>query len=449
MAEPRASQTSSGERAATRAGEKFDVIVVGAGPAGLSVAYLLAKAGLKIAVIERGDFPGSKNVMGGVLYRQPTEEIFPDFWRTAPLERHVVETQTWVLTEKAAFKAALRHEAFNEEPYNSFTVLRARFDKWMAQQVRAAGVLIITETVVESPLMDGDRVIGVHTGRPDGDLYADVVVAADGVNSLLAQQLGLRKELPPNEAALAVKEVIALPREVIQDRFGLSGNQGATIELYADASWGMVGTAWIYTNRDSLSIGVGALISQLVERQMRPNDLIEHFKEHPMIAPLLEGGEIREFLGHLIPEGGLHGMPKLYTHGLVVVGDAAGMINSMHREGSNLAMLSGKLAAQAILRAKEWNDYSADSLAYYDQLVRDSVIHKDLFKYRKMARFFETHPEFFTFYPDLLNEACREMLTVDGLSKRSKQRKIFWGALRRRMPWRMAWDMFKAWRAIA
>jgi len=275
------------------------------------------------------------------------------------------------------------------------------------------------------------------------------VVAADGVNSLLAQQIGLRKEVPPSEAALTVKEVIAFPREVIDDRFGLTGDQGATIELYADASWGMVGTGFIYTNRDSLSVGVGALISQLVERQVTPNDLLEHFKSHPMVAPLLAGGETREYLGHLIPEGGLRGMPKLYTGGLVVVGDAAMLVNSMHREGSNLAMLSGKLAAQAILRAKEWNDYSADSLAYYDQLLRDSIIYKDLFKYRKMARFFETHPEFFSLYPDLLNEACREMLAVDGLSKRTKQRKIFWGALRRRMPWRMAWDMFKAWRSVA
>jgi len=430
-------------------GEKFDVIVVGAGPAGISAAYLLTKAGLNVIVIERGDFPGAKNVMGGVLYRQPTEDIFPDFWREAPLERHVIEQQAWVVTERSAFKAAHRHEAFAEEPYNAFTVFRSRFDKWMGQKLREAGALIVPETVVESAITDGDKVIGVHTGRPDGDLYADVVIAADGVNSLLAQQLGLRKEVPPDQAALAVKEVIALPREVIEDRFNVTGDQGVTIELYADASWGMVGTAFIYTNRDSLSVGCGALISQLVKRGVQPNDLLEHLKSHPMVAPLLEGGEIRELLAHLIPEGGLHGMPKLSTHGLLVVGDAAMLVNSMHREGSNLAMVSGKYAAQAVLRAKEWNDFSAESLAYYDQLIRDSYIYKDLQKYRNMGRFFESHPEFFTFYPDLLNEAAREILTVDGVSKRSKQRKIFWDALRRRMPWRMALDFYGAWRSIA
>ncbi|MBN1458309.1 MAG: FAD-dependent oxidoreductase, partial [Armatimonadetes bacterium] len=233
------------------------------------------------------------------------------------------------------------------------------------------------------------------------------------------------------------------------DRFQLTGEQGATIELYCDASWGMVGTAWIYTNRESLSIGVGALISDLVERQITPNDLLEHFKAHPMVAPLLEGGETREYLAHLIPEGGLRGMPKLSTDGLLVVGDAAMLVNSLHREGSNLAMTSGKLAAEAVLRAREKGDFSARSLAHYDRLLRDSYVYQDLYKYRNMGRFFETHPEFFGLYPELLNEAAREMLTVDGVAKRKKQRAIFWGALKRRSLWRMAVDFFKAWRSIA
>lgn len=430
-------------------GEKFDAIVVGAGPAGSSAAYLLGREGLSVALIERGDFPGSKNVMGGILYRQPTEEILPDFRRQAPLERHIIETQAWVLTERAAFKAAHRHLAFDQEPYNAFSVLRARFDKWMGQQVREAGVLLIPETVVESAIMDAERVVGVRTGRPDGDLYADVVIAADGANSLLAQSAGLRKEVPPDEVALAVKEVIALPREIIEARFNVTGDQGVTIELYADATWGMVGTAFIYTNRDSLSIGCGTLVSQLAERGIQPNDLLERFKSHPMIAPLLEGGETREYLAHLIPEGGIRGMPKLSTHGMLVVGDAAMLVNSMHREGSNLAMTSAKLAAETVVRAKQRGDYSAKTLSHYDQLLRKSHIYKDLYKYRNMARFFESHPEFFTLYPELLNEAAREMLTVDGTTKRAKQRSIFWDAMRKRKPWTMARDFFRAWRSIA
>jgi electron transfer flavoprotein-quinone oxidoreductase len=432
----------------SNSGERFDVIVVGCGPAGASAAYALGQAGLRVVVVERGDFPGSKNVMGGVLYRRPTEEIFPGFASEAPVERHIIEQRAWVLTDKSAFKAAHWHESFDED-YNAFTVLRARFDKWVAQKLREVGVLIVPETVVESAITDGPRVVGVRTGRPDGDLYADVVVAADGANSLLAQKVGLRKEVPPNEVALAVKEVIALPRETIEERFGITGDQGVAIELYADASWGMVGTGFIYTNRESLSVGVGALLSQLVERRVSPNDLIEHLKEHPAVAPLLNGGETREYLAHLIPEGGLYGMPRLSTHGMVVVGDAAMMVNSLHREGSNLAMTSGKLAAQAILRARERKDFSAKSLAYYDELIRNSWIYADLYKYRKMSRFFERHPEFFTLYPELLNEAAREMLTVDGVSKRRKQRKIFKEALKRRSLLQMGLDFYGAWRSIA
>ncbi|MCJ7821717.1 MAG: FAD-dependent oxidoreductase, partial [Armatimonadetes bacterium] len=118
-------------------------------------------------------------------------------------------------------------------------------------------------------------------------------------------------------------------------------------------------------------------------------------------------------------------------------------------EGSNLAMTSAKLAAEAVLRAKQRGDFSAKTLSHYDQLLRESHIYKDLYKYRNMTRFFERHPEFFALYPELLNEAAREMLTVDGTTKRAKQRRIFWDAMRKRKPWTMARDFFGGWRSIA
>jgi len=428
--------------------EKFAVIVVGGGPAGLAAAYLLAKAGVNVAVIERGDFAGSKNVMGGVLYRQPTEEVFGEFWKEAPLERPIVEQNYWVLTEEGALKGGFRSQSFGREPFNCFSVFRARFDKWMAEKARQAGALIIAETVVEEVLRENGRICGVSTGRPDGDLACDVVVAADGVNSLLAKNAGLRREWKPNEVAVAVKEIIALPREEIEKRFSLNPGEGATIELFGEATSGLLGTAFIYTNRDSLSVGVGAMCSDLLEREISPNDLLEHLKSHPAVAPLVEGGEVREYLAHLIPEGGLNTMPPLYTDGMVVVGDAAGLVNSLHREGSNLAITSGKCAAEAILRAIEWKDFSARSLARYEQLLRETYVIRDLEKYRRGPHFFETHREIFTLYPEIGQRAGEIFLTIDGASKKEKQRQILRHFLGRRPIWKLLGDAWAAWRSL-
>jgi len=429
--------------------ERFDVIVVGAGPAGLAAAYILARAGLSVVVIERGDFPGAKNVMGGVMYNWPISEILPEFAREAPLERHVIEQRAWILSADAAFTVGHRSMGFDREPRNACTVLRSRFDKWMGQKVRAAGALIVPETLVETVLRaDDGRVIGVRTSRAEGDLHADVVIAADGVNSVLAQEAGLRRRHRPEQLATAVKEIIALPASTIEARFGVTGSQGVTIELFGDATMGMVGTGFIYTNRESVSVGVGATIRDLNDRGINPNDLLEHLKAHPAVAPLLEGGETREYLAHLIPEGGLRAMPKLSTAGMLVVGDAAMMVNSLHREGANLAMHSGQLAAQAVLRARERRDFGAKTLACYDRLVRRSIIYRDLHKYRSLTSFMEQHREFFDLYPDLLNYAASQMLTVGGVSKRRRQRAIFAEARRRRSLWHMARDFFRFWRTI-
>jgi len=429
--------------------EKFDAIIVGAGPAGLSAAYILAKSGLKVIIFERGDYPGAKNVMGGVLYRQPTEEIFPEFWKTAPLERPIVQQGMWVLARESAVTASHRNQVFAREPYNCFTVLRARFDKWLAKQVTDAGALLVPETVVEEAIKnDEGQVIGVRVGRAEGEVHAEAVIAADGVNSLLAKSLGLHKEWKPNEVSVAVKEIISLPKEKIEDRFNLEEGMGATIELTGAVADGMMGLGFIYTNKESLSVGMGVMLNDLIGSGKSPNELLENLKTHPMVKPLVAGGEIKEYMGHLIPEGGLEAIPKLYTDGLMVIGDAAGLVNAMHREGSNLAMLSGKFAAETVLEARSEKDFSARMMSRYEKRLMESVIGADLKKYRRAPRFFESSPHLFSLYPQLLNDAAAEFITVDGVPKRQKQWKIIGMARQRRSLLGMARDLWGAWRSL-
>jgi len=420
--------------------ERFDVVVVGAGLAGTAAAYLLAKAGLSVVCIERGDEPGTKNVMGGVLYRQPTEKIIPGWWRDAPVERPIVEERVWILTEDSLLQGGFKSLRYAEEPHNAFTVLRVKFDKWFADKAAAAGALFITNTVVEDVIREDGRIVGVRTGRPEGDVRANVVIAADGVNSLLSKSAGLHGEIAPNNVALAVKEIVNMSREKIEDRFLLNANEGATIEIFGDSTARMIGYGFIYTNRDSLSVGTGALLSDFIRKKINPNDLMEQFKSHPLMKKLLEGGESKEYMAHLIPEGGADAMPPVFTDGMLVVGDAAGLSNPIYREGSNLALMSAKFAAQVCIEAHERGDFSAGSLVRYKQLLDDSFIMKDLRMYSRTSRYFQKNNNFLEVYPELLVDAAHELLSVDSIPKRDKQRRIVRQLLGQRSPWELARD---------
>jgi len=433
--------------------EKFDAIVVGAGPAGASAALTMARAGLQVALIERGTYPGAKNVMGGVMYGRMVADLCPGFWtQEAPVERVVVEERLWLATESSAVILGHRDPKGAYHPDgcpNAFTVLRAKWDRWFAAQAEAAGALLVTETVVEDVLWDGDRVVGVRTGREEGDLYADVVVIADGVNSFLVQRARLRdRPVEPHELALAVKEVIGLPSEVIESRFNLEPGQGATIEIYGAVTAGLSGYGFIYTNRDSLSVGVGVLVSHLMRTRKTPYELLEQMKGHPLIRPLLTGGEVLEYAAHAIPEGGYGAMPRLYGNGVLVAGDAAMMVNGLHREGSNLAQAAGRMAGETVIFAKERGDFSARTLSLYEAKLRDSFVLQDLLKYRSLPELVERRPDLFRTYPELLNLAAHEILTVDGVPKRTKQRKIWQEVTRRRRPVQLLRDLYEVWRAI-
>jgi len=128
--------------------EKFDCIVVGAGPAGISCAFELAKGGAQVLLIERGEYPGSKNVMGGVLYRKMMEDIIPEFYKEAPLERPIVEQRFMMMDKESAVTFGYKGMEWGQEPYNNFTVLRAKFDQWFAKKAVEQGAILVNETVV-------------------------------------------------------------------------------------------------------------------------------------------------------------------------------------------------------------------------------------------------------------------------------------------------------------
>ena len=413
--------------------ESFEVAIVGAGPAGVSAAYTLASQGVHTIVFERGEFPGAKNISGGVLYGRDLERIIPDFDdRKCPVERNIVESRIWYLTKNSGYSISYRDIVFqNNRRNNVFTVGRAKFDRWYADQAAQKGALIVCGTVVTDLLRDKDgKVTGVRTDRPDGDIKADVVLLADGINSPLAAKTGFRPEPSPKHVALAVKEVFELSENVIEERFNVDHQNGVTIEILGDVTCGMNGVAAIYTNRKSLSLCIGANLADFSANKVKPYEMMETFKEHPMVAPLINGGKSIEYMAHWLAEGGYDHIPELCGDGYLIAGDSAMLFNTLHREGSNLAMVSGSFAAEAILEARKNKDYSKQSLNVYVKRLQDSFVLKDLKKYRRFNSFLSDHKEIFTTLPEAFNFAAREMLTVNGVAKKEKQ-KIIWRNLRK------------------
>jgi electron transfer flavoprotein-quinone oxidoreductase len=393
--------------------DNFDVIVVGGGLAGLSAAYLLAKEGIGVLVVERGDYSGAKNVTGGRLYLNPIRDLLPGLWEQAPLERCVTKERITMMSEKSAVSVELACQKFGQKPQHSYTIQRAKFDQWLADKVMEAGGMVITKNRVDDLIMDGNIVRGIIAG--EDKIPAHVVIAADGVMSLAAEKAGLRQRQQPKDFAVAVKEVIELPPSTIEQRFNVAPGEGAA-QMYAGTiTGGMFGGGFLYTNINSISLGLVVRIKDLMEQQpgIEVPQLFENFKQRPEIKGLIAGGETIEYSAHVIPEGGFTGIGKLYGEGILVTGDAAGLAlnTGITVRGMEFAIASGVYAAKTIINATKRNDFSAQSLAEYETLLKNSFVLKDIETFKKAPHFLD-NPRLMGLYPQVACDTMEKLMTI-------------------------------------
>ena len=366
-----------------------DVIVVGGGVAGCVAAYRLATAGRSVILLERGSEPGTKNLSGGVFYCRVMEQVFPGFADLAPVERRITRNCLTFLNATSSVAVDYRDQRL-AAPVNAVTVLRARLDPWLAQQCEEAGVMVMPGVAVEELLLDGDRVVGVRAG--EDELRARIVIAADGVNSFLAQAAGIRAKEAPSHLAVGVKSVIGLPRAALEDRFRLTGDEGAAIAVVGDCTQGVAGGGFVYTNAASVSVGVVLRLDDLVAKRLTSSDVHDHFLTHPAIAPLLEGGDLLEYGCHLTIEDG----PAMVHHdltrpGLMIVGDAAGFTlnTGFTVRGMDLAAGSALAAASAADQALTADDTSQSAMDGYPRELARTFVGADMATYARAPRLLE------------------------------------------------------------
>lgn len=407
--------------------EMFDVIIVGAGPAGASAAYRLAQQRVKVLVIERGMVPGAKNMMGGRIYTHSLEQLIPDFRERAPLERQVVKERISIASGKEMTTIEYTGSDIPQDE-ESYVVLRATFDAWLAEEAEQQGALIISNVQVTELITEGEgkrkRVTGVRCD--DDEVYAKMVIIAEGANTVLLEQAGLMEATDPRTMAVGVKEIYKLKKEDIDNRLMLTGNQGMAWLTLGDMTDGLLGGGFIYTNKDSVSVGMVVGLEDIGSAKHSIDDMLGAFTSHPSIAPLLKNGQLKEHSAHLVPEGGYESMPKLGGLGYLIIGDAARMCMNLGYtiRGMDLAIQSGICAAEAInigLRDENMDKV----LKMYEKQVKHCWLGKDLKRYRKMPKFLATHPRVFDTYPEFVNGMMRDVFTVNGNGAEALMKKLW------------------------
>lgn len=397
--------------------QRFDAIVVGAGPAGSTAAYQLAKMGYKTLLLERGRMPGSKNMFGGRVYIAPLKKIYPEFDKKAPIHR-------WVKREKISFiygDSATSVE-FESTKSTSFTTYLTQLSQWMANQAVENGAILLTEIRVDKLYKENNKFSGVIVENEI--VKADVVVDAEGINRLLLEDAGIVRKLSPKHVALGVKEVIKVDQKELNKLFGLDDNDGLSWVFIGDITKGIPGGGFIYTNRDSISLGIVIVLEEAIKKIDRHiYQLVEEFRNHPLIHKYIKDGRIMEYSTHLIPEDISAILPpKLYYDGLLVAGDAGGLLlnQGYTYRGVDFAAYSGYLAAKAYDYAHSNGGATSENLKKYQELLEQSFVMKMLKKFLGVSKLMRKERLFNT-YPELLNLVASRIIHIEYDSYKIKE----------------------------
>ncbi|MCW9706050.1 FAD-dependent oxidoreductase [Fodinibius salsisoli] len=430
--------------------EKFDCIIVGAGVAGLAAAMILARNNMKFLLIEKGEFAGSKNVSGGVLWGSDLARLVPEYWQEEDggWERFINHRRLTFLDEQSAFSIDFKSSHFNETPYSGVVVLRSKFDRWLAEKVQnaidesdfAMESFIATNIKVDEVLMENDKAVGIRTGEEE--FSADSVIIAEGVNNLLTRQVGLQNDYVPADHILTgIKEVIRFDQKVLEDRFQLNGLSGMSNEFVGYATDGVEGGGFLYTNRDTISLGLVAGIKDMREKEKSPHDLLNNFKMHPVIKDILQDGEIVEYSAHAVSSGDKRVMPReVYKDGVLLCGEAANLLMNAGKaiQGMDYAMRSGILAAETIVEAKEQADYSSQTLKQYKQKLQGSYVMKDINSFQDAVHMLH-NPTMYQDMPNLICDFGRKFFTIDN-EPTKKSRNLLSESVKKHSSY---WDLMK------
>ena len=395
----------------------FDIIVVGSGCAGAVAAYVAANAGKSVLVIERGNYAGAKNMTGGRIYAHSLKAVYPCFENEAPIERKITHERIAMADAESSMTIDFTSPELAREGADSYSVLRGPFDQWLAEKAEEAGAEYIYGIAVEELVKDdAGKVIGVRAG--DDEITASVVIVAEGVNSLLSERFLGNARPKPHQMAIGIKETFELPASVIDDRFLLSEGEGAAMLFVGAPTHGKVGGGFLYTNKESISLGLVATISTAAEATNNTPvyQMLEDFKTHPSVAPILRGAKLVEHSGHMVPEGGYDMLPTYVFDGALLVGEAAGLCMNMGYQvrGMDFAVASGRMAAEAAIDALAAGDTSATGLAGYKERMENSFVIKDLETFRRWPRVMEDWDAMFSDYPTMVRDILNAMFCVDG-----------------------------------